>query len=222
MTVIGIDGWKGRWVGIVLQDGQYSGSEVFDELTELKSRHEFQAVGIDVPIGLAQLPGREADGMARKKIGKRGSSVFNSPPHFCLDESWTEYRKANAECRRRCHGQGISAHGFALMKNIRQAERARKLDSRIHEVHPEVSFCEMNGGSALGFNKKTWNGRAERVSLLKNQEIELPELLPDAFGMVPTDDVLDAAAAAWTAHRIALGEADALPDRTRQYERIWY
>lgn len=40
-------------------------------------------------------------------------------------------------------------------------------------------------------------------------------LLPDdlgAAGRTPPDDVLDAAAAAWTAHRIAHGRAHSLPD----------
>ncbi|NUP38908.1 MAG: DUF429 domain-containing protein, partial [Streptomyces sp.] len=46
-------------------------------------------------------------------------------------------------------------------------------------------------------------------------------------GRVPPDDVLDAAAAAWSAHRIALGTAASLPDppettRDGLPVAIWY
>jgi predicted RNase H-like nuclease len=54
-------------------------------------------------------------------------------------------------------------------------------------------------------------------------------VLPDnlgAAGAVPCDDILDAAAAAWSAHRIAKGIASSLPDPAQfvdgQSIAIWY
>jgi predicted RNase H-like nuclease len=54
----------------------------------------------------------------------------------------------------------------------------------------------------------------------------IPDVL-EAVGMVPADDVLDAAAAAWSAQRIARGEAKSLPSPPEEDERgreiaIWY
>jgi predicted RNase H-like nuclease len=78
----------------------------------------------------------------------------------------------------------------------------------VHEVHPEVSFAVL-AGRPLAFAKRTWNGHRERLRLLGRAGIKIPERL-DA-GLVPADDVLDAAVAAWTATRIARGEQVTFP-----------
>jgi predicted RNase H-like nuclease len=82
-------------------------------------------------------------------------------------------------------------------------------DPRIFEVHPELSFAEMAGGPLV--SKKTWNGVMRRRALLAANGIELPDELPTA-GRVPIDDVLDAAAVAWTTARIARETARCLPE----------
>jgi predicted RNase H-like nuclease len=78
------------------------------------------------------------------------------------------------------------------------------------EVHPEVSFREM-AGAPLEHAKRSWNGQMERRRLLAGGGIELPDDL-GSLGPVPPDDVLDAAAAAWSANRIADGVARAFPN----------
>jgi predicted RNase H-like nuclease len=80
-------------------------------------------------------------------------------------------------------------------------------DDRVREVHPEVSFWRMNGGR-LGASKHTWNGFFERRRLLDREGIVVPERLPEDARAA---DVLDAAAAAWTARRIAAGRHETLP-----------
>lgn len=63
-------------------------------------------------------------------------------------------------------------------------------------------------------------GLLQRVAEAECVRIEIPELLDEA-GVVPVADVLDAAAAAWSAQRYAEGEACPLPpDATRDV--IWY
>jgi predicted RNase H-like nuclease len=76
-------------------------------------------------------------------------------------------------------------------------------------VHPEVSFAEM-AQRPLDWSKKSWNGSQLRRGLLREQGIDLPDTLPDV-GAAGVDDVLDAAAAAWSADRIACGLAVSLP-----------
>ncbi len=98
-------------------------------------------------------------------------------------------------------------------------------DDRIIEVHPEVSFCAMKGRPLL-HPKKSWNGQMERRSLLHDRRIEIPDL-PGEPGKVPPDDVLDAAAASWTAWRVATGGAKVFPASLAGFERsqrevIWY
>ena len=82
--------------------------------------------------------------------------------------------------------------------------RARRRDigiapgnHRVIEVHPEVCFRAMKG-EPLDYSKHSWNGQAERRRLIAGAGIDLPDHILDA-GKVPSDDLLDAAVAAWTA-----------------------
>ena len=68
----------------------------------------------------------------------------------------------------------------------------------------------MNGGP-LSWSKACWNGLHERQGLLLAEGIEIPGYL-DMAGAAEPDDVLDAAAAAWSAHRVATGQAKTLPE----------
>ena len=65
-------------------------------------------------------------------------------------------------------------------------------------------------GEHLDYSKKTWNGQMERRALLAAQGIELPDQLDELAGKAPVDDLLDAAAAAWTAWRCVRGTGEAL------------
>jgi predicted RNase H-like nuclease len=80
----------------------------------------------------------------------------------------------------------------------------------VRVVHPEISFAELGGGEPVAAGKKTWNGQMTRRALLGAAGIDLPDVLAGA-GTVPADDILDAAAVAWTASRIARGRASSPP-----------
>lgn len=219
---VGVDGWKGKWVAVRLRDGDFFSVQVHQSLAEIAKDPEPQVIAVDVPIGLEDRGSRAADAAARQLIGLRSSSVFNSPPAFALDPRWADYGATNAESKRR-YGSGISAQGFALLKNIREADDIAQKDQRFYEVHPEVSFRAMNGGTPLKFTKKSWNGQAERIALLGKWGITIPSRLPGTgVGNIPADDLLDAAAAAWTADRIARSEANAVPDARQRTGRIWF
>ena len=127
-----------------------------------------------------------------------------------------------ADAVEKCHELGIggiSQQAWALRHKI--AEVAACLpDFRVHEVHPEVSFAAMSGGF-LAHGKRTWNGHQERRRILAAGGIELSMDLGD-LGRAGVDDVLDAAAAAWTASRIAGGVAKWLPADATGDPRIWY
>ena len=68
----------------------------------------------------------------------------------------------------------------------------------------------------------------QRRSLLAEQGVIIPDVLEGAAGKLPPDDLLDAAAAAWTAHRFETGQAQSLgaptPDGkpNRHAGRIWF
>ena len=82
-------------------------------------------------------------------------------------------------------------------------------ERRVVEVHPEVCFATMAGG-VLPWSKKTWAGALERHDLLAARGVIVPRDLGPA-GMAGVDDVLDAAAALWTAARVQSGDAVCMP-----------
>lgn len=205
MTVVGVDVWAGRWVAVVLGD-RIEGVAIFERLTDLVARYpDADVIGIDIPIGLPRTGVRAADTDARAFVKPRSSSVFSAPPRDVLAEP--SYQAALARSRKR-HGRGLSSQAYHLGAKILEAEAVT--DERIHEVHPEVSFRALKG-APLGHAKKTWNGQMERRALLAGAGIELPDDLGDAADVAP-DDVLDAAVVAWSARRIASGQAATFPD----------
>lgn len=99
-------------------------------------------------------------------------------------------------------------------------ELAELVDSgaELVEVHPELSFTEL-AGEPLASSKHGRPGIERRRELLAGAGIDL-----DRRGsLAPEIDVLDAAAVAWSAARIARGEAVALPPGARLGEpmTIW-
>ncbi len=208
-----MDACKNGWVAVALAD------RTFREARELARAQDALAVwpdlavlAIDIPIGLpdARLPyPRVADGLAAQFIGRRRSSVFMTPP-FDVIQAPT-YAEAVARMRL-SHPVGLSRQSYALRRKILEVNELAVAEPRVYEVHPEVSFRAMAGDSMeVLAAKKTWNGHVQRRRLLLAAGITIPEALPH----VPTaaaDDVLDAAAAAWSAWRIATGTARTLPD----------
>jgi predicted RNase H-like nuclease len=161
-------------------------------------------VGIDMPLGLLETGWREADRAARGLLGPRRSSVFAIPPR----PVWTKdsYAAANRRCRE-LTGQGFSIQAWGLRPKLLEANRYREACPHpLYEVHPELSFGAM-AGAPLAVSKHTVAGRDLRRDLLARTGIELPAGIPAPL----TGDVLDAAAVAWSAQRIATGRAVILP-----------
>jgi predicted RNase H-like nuclease len=102
---------------------------------------------------------------------------------------------------------------FNLVPKMREVAAALEaaLQPAVAEVHPETSFAAIAGRPCV-HSKRTADGVAERTKLLRAHfptvRAEL-DTRPRAAGV---DDVLDAFAAAWTARRMAAGDARWLGD----------
>ena len=195
MLTLGVDAARGGWIAVALENGRFAEAVLERRFPALLERFPGAvAVGVDAPIGLPEIGSRRrADLEARAIVGARRASVFFTPPRAALEA--LTYKEA------RTLAPGTSAQGWALRMAILDVDRVR--DARVHEVHPEVSFAVL-ANAPLTTSKRTWNGQRERLHLLAGAGIEIPDHL-DA-GLVPADDVLDAAVTAWTATRIARGE----------------
>lgn len=212
--VLGVDA-AGRhgWVGVVLDAGRFAGAAT-GTLSELVRWAEpFAAVGVDIPIGHSPAGVRACDVAARRYVGPRSSSVFAAPPADALDAD--TYAGANALLAAR-NAPLVSRQAWALVPKIREAAAVAADDGRVVEVHPEVSFREL-AGVPVAWTKKSWNGLALRRRLLDDAGIFIPDLLPEA-GAVAVDDVVDAAAVAWSAARVAAGTARSLPDPPERHD----
>ncbi|KAA0253519.1 MAG: DUF429 domain-containing protein [Acidobacteria bacterium] len=205
MKVAGIDGTSNGWVAVVLQGGKVAAVRPFaDFASAIEGLRDTRFIAIDIPIGLPRTGPRQADVLARKRLGVRGSSVFTVPPRRVLEAADYEAAKRIA-----APGRKPSRQVFGIREKILQVNDSPLLDSRVFEVHPEVSFCEMAGEPLP--SKKTWNGLWRRIHLLAREGIDLPKDFGEAADARP-DDVLDAAAAAWTALRKSARRAGSLPD----------
>ncbi len=209
MTVVGIDGCRGGWIAIVLRSSNASDAffvETLDRITE--EVPDAEAFGIDIPIGLPTSRPRRADTVARSFLGPRRASLFPTPIREAL------VAPTHAEATRRSKlltGRGVSQQAYALGPKILEAERwSREVSRPVWEVHPEVSFAVMLDHPARA-PKKTAAGTFERLRALDREGIHLEEL--GAAGQrAAIDDVLDAAAAAWSTNRLLHGEGISLPD----------
>lgn len=144
-------------------------------------------LAIDGPQGLAGEPGatvRESE----RLVNAPGRSPYDMPaggrPYDGLITGSVElfYRLVTSGSRFRLLG----------------LDGAPPVTSTLLEVYPGGAWKAMASGPLPP--KLTIDGRHARAALLAGQGVELP---PDG---VPTDDQLDAAAAAWTAYKFSLGE----------------
>ncbi len=209
MVAVGVDGWARGWVTVVLRDGRYEAAAAFDHIKGvLEAYTDAAAIGVDIPIGLPEAGHRACDLAARIFVGGRRSSVFLTPTRSVLRQPFTS-------------GLGVTAQAYALRERILEVDAIARSAPQLFEVHPEVSFAAM-GRAPLRDYKKSWAGMWHRLALLRGAGIELPADAGPA-GKAGPDDLIDAAAAAWTAGRYANGEARCLPEGAAGDEPvIWY
>jgi len=225
VRVLGVDGCRSGWVGIVLSEaGQPAGkpgptageaclaAHVAPDIATLVAIAEqagpLSVVAVDIPIGLPDTGHRQADLLARAIIGPRRSSVFLTPARTAL--ATPEYAVAR-RLARELTGRGISVQAFSLRTKILEVDQwVRRRTHHVVEVHPEVSFAQL-AGAPLPAGKTTWAGIEHRRELLAGAGIVLAGDLGRAGAAAGVDDILDAAAAAWSARRVATGRAISHP-----------
>lgn len=205
--VLGVDGDRNGWVGVVLADGRFQSAHLAARLEELHCQcGRVEAIAIDMPIGWCRGP-RESDRLARKELGRRASTIFNAPP--AAVRSATTYVEANERSRAET-GKGLAAQSWALVPKIREATDFAATRDGVFEAHPELTFTQLGHGEPPRHPKRTWAGQRERLARLEAAGIVLPDELGSA-GAAGAEDVVDAAAVAWTAARFNRDEARALP-----------
>jgi predicted RNase H-like nuclease len=207
----GLDGCAGGWVLVTAPAGDPAGGAGADALgvTVVATLDTVRAAldsgrmavaAIDIPIGLPARERRACDAEARRLLGPRRSSVFPAPVRSVLG---APNHRAACDLSRRACGRGISKQLFNILDKIDEVDRVQSpaLQSRLFEMHPELSFTVL-AGAPMQSNKRSPDGRAERVAALRSAFGDQSHLTHEA---PPTgakrDDVLDAMVGAWTARR---------------------
>jgi predicted RNase H-like nuclease len=218
MRVTGVDACRRGWVAVSLDGpGPPAGQadrirvdtvRVHQTLAGVLDGDGAGVVGIDMPLGLLESGWREADRAARGLLGPRRSSVFAIPPRAVWAQA--SYQDANRRCRE-LTGQGFSIQAWGLRAKLLEAGRYRAAGRHLlYEVHPELAFGAM-AGAPLAHSKHTAAGCDLRRELLSRHGIVVPRV-----SLAPVTDAMDAAAVAWSAWRIATGQAVVIPARPQR------
>lgn len=197
MIAFGLDRTRSGWVIVTLVDGRFQDCAVVPTVATVP---DGGVVAIDMPMWHPPVGSRRSSELAARGLLRgRASTVFLTPPVDALASDWDHARR-----------QGVSKQMWNLAPSI--AEVARHRRPGWIEAHPEVVFTSLAGHPLAP--KKTWAGATQRRRHLETAGVILPDDL-GATGLVPTDDILDAAACALVAARypegtVALGEGDDL------------
>jgi len=180
-------------------------------LEVLDYKPAFQVVALFSPVGLLDDPeshGRTCDRMARALLGRpRSGAVLSAPVRASLKcDSYSEARAAN--------GGRLSAVGWRMLKRTAEVheQMAPYWQRTIHEVHPELSFFQLNGDRPVRFPKHTRAGQDERRALLDGRMPGVERIINEKIRGATPAHLLDAAACLWTARRIVSRGVVHLPE----------
>jgi predicted RNase H-like nuclease len=182
---------------------------IFRTIRELVAAYRSsERIFVDVPIGLpwVDVPIRPCDRLARDLLGRpRASSVFPVPCREALRAADVgEARKVNVAVL----GRSLTAQTWGISGKIAEVDvllvgnsHARE---QIREIHPEICFWALAGGSPMRYRKTTAAGRNERLEVIARHYPDAYQFLAAVLSQtrradIQTDDVLDAIVAFITA-----------------------
>jgi predicted RNase H-like nuclease len=211
VTVTGVDGCRGGWLAAsVTADGAVTWRWT-DEFADIVAGAS-AAIAVDIPIGLVDSGVRACDVAARRRLGRRGATVFAAPVRPVLGcATYADARRVLAAAG----GPSMSAQAFGIVAAVRHVDaRVSPADEdRVVEVHPELAFSTLTGGPLP--SKRSSSGVTARVGALEGVVPRLDRVIAAAPPRARIDDVLDALVCAWVARRWMTGRAQVLGDGER-------
>ena len=186
--------------------------QVFPQLRDaLDYKPSFQVIALFAPIGLMDSPvagGRACDHVARALLGwPRSGAIASAPTRRAL--ACDDYQQA-----REANGGHLSVIGWRQLPRVAEvdAEMAPYWQRSVFEVHPELSFFQLNEDRPMRRSKRTRAGQEERASLLRARLPGIERILDLRPGRTSISHVIDAAACLWTARRIISRAVTRIPE----------
>jgi predicted RNase H-like nuclease len=181
--------------------------QVFRTLLDvLDYKPAYQIISLAAPIGLPDVPvpgGRHCDQDARRLIGWPRNGAIVSPP-------------ARSVLRDMAAGIDVSLSAVGRRLVARFAEVDEDIEPywqrTVFEVHPELSFFQLNEDQPLRFSKHTHAGVDERTELLKARLPGVERILTARLSGAKAPHLIDSAVCLWTARRIAARAVSRLPE----------
>ena len=186
--------------------------QVFDKFADiLDYKPAYQVIALFSPIGLldeALAGGRACEREARRLLGwPRSAAVASAPVRTSLrSATYEEAVAANGG-----HLNPVRWRQFAKIADV-DKEIAPYRQRTVFEVHPELSFFQLNEDHALRYPKHSAVGMEERRHLLSARLPGAERVLEARIPRITTVHLLDAAACLWTARRIVSRAISRLPE----------
>jgi predicted RNase H-like nuclease len=210
-TLAGVVPCPGGWlvVGAKLQGITMSpeAPQVFSTLLDvLDYKPAYQIISLAAPVGLPDEPvsgGRRCDQDARRLIGWPRNGAIVSPPARSV------LRDINKGVEVR-----LSAVGRQLVNRFAEVDESVQpyWQRTVFEVHPELSFFQLNEDQPLRYSKHRPKGVEERTALLKARLPGVERILGSRVRGAKPAHMVDGAVCLWTARRIAARAVSRLPE----------
>jgi predicted RNase H-like nuclease len=181
--------------------------QIFKRLLDvIDYKPAYQIIALAAPIGLLDEPmsgGRQCDRDARRILGwPRNGAIVSAPARSVLKD----------------YAAGAEIHVSAVARRL--IDRFAEVDEQVQpywqrtvfEVHPELSFFQINEDRPLRYSKHRRAGVEERYLLLKARLPGVERILESEVPGIRRSHLVDAAIALWTARRIAARAINRLPE----------
>jgi len=176
--------------------------QVFSKFLDiLDYKPAYQVVAVFLPIGLLDEPepkGRSCERAARRALGwPRAAAISSAPVRKVL--ACSTYEEAVV-----ANGGTLNPVTWYACRKIAEIDKdiAPYWQRTVFEVHPELSFCQLNEQKPMRFPKRSQMGKEERRATLAARFAEVDRVLESPLPGISMTRLLDAAACLWTARRV--------------------
>lgn len=211
--IAGVEPCPGGWLVVSARligtNAQPQEPEVYATFADiLDYRPSFEVIAIHCHLSFPEEDtkgGRTCDKLARQLIGWPRSGAIGSPPsrHYL--------RTGDLEARA---SKGLNPINAQMMRRYAEvaAEMRPYRQRQVFEVHPELSFYQLNDDQPMKHSKHSELGVAERVALVTTKVPGVDDVLAAGLKGVTQAHLLDAIAELTTARRIAARAVVRMPE----------